>query len=60
MSKIVLLSEFKREKQEEENEETVETSFEDIMEANRKKKEKAAKDRVAANRGVLRSYRIKN
>lgn len=36
-----------------------ETSFENIMEINRKKKEKLAKERAQANTGVLKSYRIK-
>jgi hypothetical protein len=41
------------------DEEVEETSFENIMEANRKKKEKLTKERTQANIGVLRSYRIK-
>jgi hypothetical protein len=36
-----------------------ETSFENIVETNRKKKEKLARERAQANIGVLKSYRIK-
>ena len=35
-------------------------SFTDIMERNRKNKERVEKERLNANKSVLRSYRIKN
>ena len=35
-------------------------TFEEIMAANEAKKKKLAKERNDANKGVLRSYRIKN
>lgn len=35
-------------------------SFSDIMERNRKNKERMDKERLSANKSVLRSYRIKN
>ena len=37
-----------------------EESFSDIMERNRKNKERVEKERLSANKSVLRSYRIKN
>jgi hypothetical protein len=36
-----------------------EMTFEEIMKANEAKKKKAAEERLKANKGVLRSYRIK-
>jgi hypothetical protein len=36
-----------------------EMTFEEIMKANEAKKQKLAKERNDANKGVLRSYRIK-
>ena len=38
----------------------VETDFEAEMKANQARKEKLAKERLVANKSVLRSYRIKN
>ena len=35
-------------------------SFDDVMERNRKNKERVEKERLNANKSVLRSYRIKN
>lgn len=35
-------------------------SFNDVMERNRKNKERMEKERLSANKSVLRSYRIKN
>lgn len=37
-----------------------EPTFEEVMERNRKNKEREEKERASANKGVLRSYRIKN
>lgn len=36
-----------------------EMTFDEIMKANEAKKKKAAEERLKANKGVLRSYRIK-
>jgi hypothetical protein len=35
-------------------------SFDDVMSKNQKNKERLEKERLAANKSVLRSYRIKN
>lgn len=35
-------------------------SFDNVMERNRKNKERVEKERLNANKSVLRSYRIKN
>ena len=35
-------------------------SFDDVMSKNMKNKERLEKERLAANKSVLRSYRIKN
>lgn len=46
-------SEIKKESEE------LDPDFEEIMKKNEEKKQKLAKERAAANKGVLRSYRIK-
>ena len=64
MTKIISLFEKRKEIEEQEKEREVELadgpSFEEIMKINEEKKKKAAKERLATNKGVLRSYRIKH
>jgi hypothetical protein len=60
MSNVVKLFDFNECKVGDEEDEEVKVSFDDIMEENRKKKERVEKDRNRANKSVLRSYRIKN
>jgi beta-N-acetylglucosaminidase len=49
----------KVEKKKEDKKEDTEMSFEEIQERNRKNKERVEQERLKANKGVLRSYRIK-
>ena len=58
MSKVVNLFDRKvEEKKEETEEETM--SFEEIMRRNAENKERMRKERAKANKGVIRSYRLK-
>jgi len=66
-SKIISLSEKKKsiqdgmkELQEGWEDEEAQMTFDEIMAANQIKKDKLAKERNAANKSVLRSYRIKH
>lgn len=61
MSNVVTLFGPKK-KEEDEKEKVEEPSFDfsDVVVQNQKKKEKLDKERSQANKGVLRSYRIKN
>ena len=49
----------KEEMKDEQPKDEAELSFEEIMKINEAKKKKAAEERLKANKGVLRSYRIK-
>ena len=65
MTKIISLSEKKKEIEEQELEASrkleVESdpAFEETMKKNEEKKQKLAKERAAANKSVLRTYRLK-
>lgn len=67
MSKVVSLSDYKKKREQEHltvkcdtDETEVEESFEEVEERNRKNKERVEKERLAKNKSVLRSHRIKD
>lgn len=55
---LINLKDVKVKKKEPEEEKVMD--FEETMEYNKKNKERIEKERLAANKSVLRSYRIKN
>ena len=60
MSNNVIPFKAKTKEVEEATETKTEMSFEEVQEYNRKNEERLRKERLQANKGVLRSYRIKH
>lgn len=59
--KVIDLFSVRSEKKEEEvQDEKVESTFDEIVEQNRRKKAKQEEERAKANKAVLRSYRLKD